>query len=267
MPAYRGGWTQIHWVLRHEGGTLTCGRADRLDRELPKNGDVPKSPMTIGDATIGNVDDAVAYVLSATPRLATVTNLTVISFSFLEGARKAFISAPNVTEDTREVADEYCIACEHMTAVRLHLLLDKDEKGVSFQTVYHRLKLPEVAEALAQHMGDDPFQPQHIEDDVRHSINQFLCVYRAIDWRDLHGRLTHFRNQGIVHLSKRRPTKTITQDELRTLVGVVKALSESLAVFQSNEPPIQEDEITDRSNRATAVWQAALRVGGEGAPA
>ena len=137
------------------------------------------------DATIGNVDDAVAYVLSATPRLATVTNLTVISFSFLEGARKAFISAPNVTEGTREVADEYCIACEHMTAVRLHLLLDKDEKGVSFQTVYHRLKLPEVAEALAQHMGDDPFQPQHIEDDVRHSINQFLCVYRAVDWGDL----------------------------------------------------------------------------------
>ena len=98
-------------------------------RRLPQKSDVPKSPMTIGDATIGNVDDAVAYVLSATPRLATVTNLTVISFSFLEGARKAFISAPNITEDTREVADEYCMTCEHMTAVRLHLLLDKDEKG------------------------------------------------------------------------------------------------------------------------------------------
>jgi hypothetical protein len=72
--------------------------------------------------TLGNMD-AVAYVLSAAPRLATVTNLTVISFSFLEGARKAFIGAPTVTEDTREVADEYCIACEHMTAVRLHLLI------------------------------------------------------------------------------------------------------------------------------------------------
>jgi hypothetical protein len=216
--------------------------------------------MTMCDATIGNVDDAVAYVLRATPRLVTATNLTVISFSFLEGARKAFISAPDVTEDTREVADEYCIACEHMTAVRLHLLLDKDEKAVSFQTVYHRLKLPEVAEALAQLMGDDPFQPQHIEDDVRHSIKQFLCVYRAIDWDDLHGRLTHFRNLGIVHLSKTRPTKTITQDELRTLVGEVKALSESLAVFQSKERFIQEDEITDRSDRATRVWRAALRV-------
>ena len=116
-------------------------------------------------------------------------------------------------------------------------------------------------------MGDDPFQPQHIEDDARQWINQFLCVYRAIDWGDLHGRLTYFRNQGIVHLSKRLPTKTITQDELGTLVGVVKALSKSLAVFQSTEPPIQEDEIIDRSNRATAVWQAALRIGGEGAPA
>jgi hypothetical protein len=36
---------QIHWVLRHEGGTLTCGRAACLDGELAKNGDVPRSPL------------------------------------------------------------------------------------------------------------------------------------------------------------------------------------------------------------------------------
>jgi hypothetical protein len=34
-----------YWVLRHESGTLTRGQADYLDRELPKNGDVPKSPV------------------------------------------------------------------------------------------------------------------------------------------------------------------------------------------------------------------------------
>jgi hypothetical protein len=33
------------WVLRHKDGTLTRGRSDCFDRELPKNGDVPKSPL------------------------------------------------------------------------------------------------------------------------------------------------------------------------------------------------------------------------------
>jgi hypothetical protein len=45
VPAYLRR-TQIHWVLQLEGGTLTRGRAGCLDRELPKNGDLPKSPLS-----------------------------------------------------------------------------------------------------------------------------------------------------------------------------------------------------------------------------
>jgi hypothetical protein len=37
---------QIDWVLRYEGGRFTRGRADCLGRELPKNGDGPKSPLS-----------------------------------------------------------------------------------------------------------------------------------------------------------------------------------------------------------------------------
>jgi hypothetical protein len=70
------------------------------------------------NATIGKADEAVAHVLCGAPRLATVTNLTVISFSFLEGAWKAIINGPNVKEEVREVCDDYCIACQHMTVVR-----------------------------------------------------------------------------------------------------------------------------------------------------
>jgi hypothetical protein len=38
--------TQIDWVLRYEDGTFARGRADCLGRELPKNGDGPKSPLS-----------------------------------------------------------------------------------------------------------------------------------------------------------------------------------------------------------------------------
>jgi hypothetical protein len=147
------------------------------------------------NTTVGNADDAVTHVLCGTPRLVNVTNLTVISFSFLEGARKAMINAPHVTEEVREVADGYCIACEHMTVVRVHALLDSDDRATSYQSIHRCLKFSEVAEALVRRMCDDPFQPQHIEDDIRHSINQFCRVCETINW-DLHDRLTHFRNQG-----------------------------------------------------------------------
>jgi hypothetical protein len=63
------------------------------------------------NATIGKTDDAVGLVLCSAPRLATVTNLAVISFSFLEGAWKAMINGPKVKEEVREVCDDYCIAC------------------------------------------------------------------------------------------------------------------------------------------------------------
>src|SRR5258708_3104369 len=37
-------WRSVFRVS-HKNGTLTHGRANCLDRELPKNGDVPKSPL------------------------------------------------------------------------------------------------------------------------------------------------------------------------------------------------------------------------------
>jgi hypothetical protein len=207
------------------------------------------------------VDDAVAHVLSAAPRLATVTNVTVISFSFLEGAWEAMINAPNLTEEVREVADEYCLACKHMTVVRVLALLDRDDRAISYQGVHRCLKLSEVVEALVERMCDDPFQSQHIEDDVRHSINQYCRVYATINW-ELHGRLTHLRNHGIAHLNRKRPRRAITpitHDELRGLVCLVNDLAECLSPFRPKVSPVREDEITDRVDQATMMWQAVFR--------
>jgi hypothetical protein len=42
---HRAGWTGIRWSPRNQNGRLACGQADYFDRELPKNGDVPRSPL------------------------------------------------------------------------------------------------------------------------------------------------------------------------------------------------------------------------------
>ena len=45
------------------------------------------------------------------------------------------LSAPNISEEAREVADGYCIACEHMTVVRVHALLDTDDSMISYRAL------------------------------------------------------------------------------------------------------------------------------------
>jgi hypothetical protein len=204
-----------------------------------------------------SIENAVELVREMAPRLAKVANLTVISCSFLEGAKRVMVKAQEIQEDAREVVDGYYNDVASITVVRLKLLLDSGRDAVSFQSVYKCLQRPEVVDALVARMGDDPLQPEHIEDDIRHRINEFLRIYRGIDWR-LHGRLTHLRNQGLAHLSRGRARKTIKHDELCSLVRLVKDLGDCLEPFAPHVVSIREDEIADRINRAAEMWCAAL---------
>jgi hypothetical protein len=210
------------------------------------------------------IKDAVAHVLRGAPRLANVTNLTVISFSFLEGATKAMDDAPPVSEEVPEAWADYCFAAQGITVVRLYALLDRpkeddrDDRMVTYQTVHKCLTRPKVLDALVRYMRNDPSQSANIENDVRHSVDQFYRTYEGIDWK-LHGRLKHLRNLGIAHLSQTRQTKSITQDELRGLVLLVKRLSECLSPFHHGVPPVRGDESIARVTRATKMWRAAFR--------
>jgi hypothetical protein len=205
-----------------------------------------------------NVEDAARRVQAAAPRLANVTNLTVISFSFLEGVRMALDQAVlSVGSDLHEIADDYYLECASMTVVRLALLLDRDDPAVSFQGVYRSLHHPEVVEALVRQTCDDPLQPALIEENIRHSVDEFLRIYRTIDW-ELYGRLSHFRNLGVAHLSH-DVRRRITHDELRSLVQLVKDLSGCLAPLTVSVPPVRDDEISSRTERAAKMWLSALQ--------
>jgi hypothetical protein len=151
--------------------------------------------------------------------------------------------------------------------VRLALLLDRDPTVVSFQHIYNCLKRPDVvdllvyrachASPLAEVLDD------RIADDIRASTRKFLETYKAIDWHDLHGRLQHFRNRGLVHLTPEQIEKRVSYAEIRSLVQSVTVLAECLMPFDPNHVAVRLDEIDDWSNHAKSVWETVYRTFGK----
>ncbi|MES5485956.1 hypothetical protein QMZ05_24650 [Bradyrhizobium sp. INPA03-11B] len=144
-----------------------------------------------------------------------------------------------------------------MAALRVAILLDADRNVVSLQTVYHSLMEPDVRTALLQELetrrGPDVFSPSRAE-----RIDGYLRTYREIDW-NVHGRLTHFRNLGIAHLTLTQLTKSITIAELRTLVAIVARLANALQNLAGTETAFREDmakECRDEVERLiTTGWR------------
>jgi len=205
-----------------------------------------------------SADDMARRVRSAAPRMANVTNATVISFSLLEGAWTALNEADSsLGNDFREIADHYYVECGSMTVVRLVLLLDGDDGVDSFQTVYRCLSRPEVVDALVRQVGEDHWEPSIAEERLRHSVTEFLRIYGTISW-ELHGRLVHFRNLGIAHLGGQL-RKRVTHTELRELVHLVRGLAACLEpLTESVVAAARDDEILNRTEKADRMWRATL---------
>lgn len=126
-----------------------------------------------------------------------------------------------------------------MALVRTCILLDSDEKTVSFQGVYKRLKEPETQRALIQKVyGEyEEFQAMFGSSPAQ-MIVDFLSIYQEIDW-SIHSRLIHFRNFGVVHLLDRKNWKAIKYGEMRDLILLVGRLSDKLTeLCRSSVPPI-----------------------------
>jgi hypothetical protein len=89
--------------------------------------------------------------------------------------------------------------------------------------------------------------------------NFFLHTYRSIDWQDLHGRLVHFRNRGVAHLTPHKIEKRVTYAEIKTLSLAVTIMGECMeAAAKGDGVPLRQDEITEWSDRAFAIWKPVL---------
>jgi hypothetical protein len=166
--------------------------------------------------------DGAAFVLEHAERLVKVATMCVISFGLADGLNEALKASPNETDDWQQAAAGFQDGTLMMAVLRVALLLDRDETKVSFQTIHRRLKSEAIQHGLKQSLAErygDIFSPSHDE-----LIADFLETYSEINWK-VHGRLTHFRNLGIAHLTVEEMTKSITFDELAKFVSIISRLT------------------------------------------
>jgi hypothetical protein len=199
----------------------------------------------------------VEYILTNAPRLMNVAAATAISFALWDGVNRALLESDSNT-DRREIASGYRGDCAFTAVSRLSLLLDRDPKLVSFQTLYAKLRSETVVTLLLKRLDEDEFSTSRTAELAGDAVQLFLRTYRSIDWQDLHGRLIHFRNRGVAHLTPHKIEKRVTYAELKTLSLAVATMGECMEPFAKGEIPLREDQIKEYSDRAFAVWKAVL---------
>jgi len=199
----------------------------------------------------------VEYVLKNAPRLMTVAAVTAISFALWDGANRALLESENNT-DRREIAAGYRGDCAFNLVTRLSLLLDRNSRQVSFQTLYHKLQSETVVASLLKKLDEGEFSTSRTAELANDAVQRFLQTYRSLDWQDLHGRLIHFRNRGVAHLTPHKIEKRVTYAELKTLSLAVAIMGECMEPFAKDGVPLREDEIKEWSDRAFGIWKAVL---------
>jgi hypothetical protein len=195
----------------------------------------------------------VDFILTNASRLMNVASVTAISFALWHGVNRALLECTDET-DVREIAAGYRGDCAFTAVTRLVLLLDRDPKQVSFQTLYSRLQSEAVVTALLERVDDEFSTPSTFSD----AVERFLLAYRSIDWQDLHGRLVHFRNRGIAHLTPHKIERRVTYAEIESLSRSVTIMGECMEPFAKDGIPLREEEIREWSDRAFGIWKVVL---------
>ena len=188
--------------------------------------------------------DNAQFILGHAERLVKVATMCVISFGLADGLNEALKVDVERTADWQQAAAGFQDGTLMMAALRVALLLDRDETKVSFQTINVRLKSKPVQAALKQALDkkygfDEPFPPSRDE-----LIASFFDLYSEINWA-VHSRLTHFRNMGIAHLTVERMTKSITFDELREFVSIISRLASVLQQLCHTPTAFRESMLED----------------------
>jgi hypothetical protein len=193
------------------------------------------------------------YILAHADRLITVAARCAFSFGSADGLNDLLLMQDDPHGDWRQP-----VAVLHrdglmMAALRVSILLDRDDQMLSFQAVNRLLKDPDIVAALLQALearrGPDIYEPSRIA-----LIGEWRKIYSEIDWK-VHGRLVHLRNRGIAHLTPEEMTKSVTMAEIRTLVGIVSRLTATLQQLCQTETAFR----TDISDEYRTMARRAMR--------
>ena len=126
----------------------------------------------------------------------------MFSFGSGDGLNDLLLTRDDPEGDWRQAVSVLHRDALMMAALRVSILLDRDGRMLSFQSVHRLLKDPTVVAALLQALED-----RHGADDLPPSrtdlIEEFRQIYAEIDWK-MHGRLVHLRNRELRTSPRRR---------------------------------------------------------------
>jgi hypothetical protein len=163
------------------------------------------------------------FILANADRLITVASRCVFSFGAGDGLNDLLLLPGDPHGEWRQPIAVLHRDALMMAALRVSILLDRDDQMVSFQAVHRLFQDSNVVAGLLQTLegrhGSDVLPPSRTE-----LIEEFRQTYEKIDW-EVHGRLVHLRNRGIAHLTPEEMKKSVTMSELRTLVEIVSRLT------------------------------------------
>jgi hypothetical protein len=183
------------------------------------------------------------FILSNAERLVKVSAVCVISFGLADGLNEAINARRDERSDWKQAAAGFQGDNLMMAALRTALLLDRDETKVSFQAVHRRLRDAGVRsvllKVLTERHGEDLFSPSRPD-----LIDEFFETYSEINW-PVYGRLKHFRNFGIAHLTPAKMSQSVTFGELRTLVQLLGRLAVTLQRLCQTETALNTDMMAE----------------------
>jgi hypothetical protein len=196
-------------------------------------------------------DPRAGFILRNASRLIVVATRCAWSFGAADGLNDVLTSRTDPHGEWRHPVSVLHRDALLMAVVRVSILLDADPTAVSFQTVHHSLKEPAVQATLLQALeaerGPDVLTPTRAD-----LIGTYLQTYREIDW-NVHGRLVHFRNLGIAHLTLEQLKKSVTLPELRTMAKVVTRLACTMQHLVQTDTAFHDDMVEECSEQVKRV--------------
>jgi hypothetical protein len=194
------------------------------------------------------------FILNNAHRLITVATRCVFSFGSGDGLNDLLVTPNDSDGDWRKPLSVLHRDAFLMAALRVSILLDRDDQMLSFQSVHRLLKDPRVVTALLQALeerhGLDILPPSRTD-----LIDEFRQIYGEIDWK-MHGRLVHLRNRGIAHLMPEEMIKSVTFAELRTMVEIICRLTANLQHLCQTQTAFRPDILDEYRELARSAYQS-----------
>lgn len=212
----------------------------------------------------GTPDEITKQIHRMSPRLALISLRLAWTHGIQRGANRALLESNHDNGSARDIVANFHREAMGMTAIRLCALLQRGNKIVSYQAIYQRLKIPEVVELLVAHEKARAV-PYNIEEmaeaAARKGIQDFSTAYKEIfeSQTDLYGRLCHFRNRGLAHITEEQMSKFIKYSEVHAIVQNVMTMANSMATFAPTGDVLHhEDEVEEYEERTCRTMLRAM---------